>query len=116
MELTILTERGKDKFSANGYLYVFDGVCKSDENVKFWRCERRGRCKARIHTKNNSIIKEVNVHTHDFSAVSEEVAELVTKIKKRVEEITESTVQVINECVSNVLQACQAKLPNNCAL
>lgn len=95
MEGTILSKRGKEKFAVNGFVYVFDTFSKSDIGVKFWRCDRRQMCKARIHTRNGEIIKEVNQHSHDSSAVNVEVAQVVTKVKKRAAETTEGTIQVI---------------------
>uniref|UniRef100_A0A6P7GQI5 Uncharacterized protein LOC114340917 n=1 Tax=Diabrotica virgifera virgifera TaxID=50390 RepID=A0A6P7GQI5_DIAVI len=84
--------------------------------LKFGRCERRGMCKARIHTKNGEIIKKVNLHSHDASAVDVEVAQIVTTIKRRAEDTMEGTIQVVNECLNNTSQASQARLPNSCAL
>ena len=60
-----LSEKGREKFTYDGFIYVFDKCSKIDETVKFWRCEQRGRCKGRIHTKNNTVIKEVNIHSHE---------------------------------------------------
>lgn len=94
MEHQIVSERGKEKYSKNGFIYVFDKLSKSDCTVKFWRCERRQTCKARIHTQNGDVIKETNQHTHDSSAVSVEVAKIVTKVKKRAADTMEGTVQV----------------------
>lgn len=95
MDRQILSTRGKPKFSSDGFIYVFDALSKNDDEIRFWRCERRGTCKARIHTKNGEIIKKVNLHSHDASAVDVEVAQIVTAIKRRAEDTMEGTIQVI---------------------
>jgi hypothetical protein len=112
MERKILSIRGKEKFTTGGFIYVFDAASKNDETVKFWRCERKQMCKARIHTRDGEVIRKVNVHTHDSSAIDVEVAQVVTKMKRRAEETNEGTVVVINECLRNTSQACHGRLPN----
>jgi hypothetical protein len=97
-------------------VYIFDKVSAKDDNLKFWRCEERGRCKARIHTFEGEVIKKLNVHSHDASAANVEVKSIISKIKIRSEETVESTNQVINERISGMSQASQATLPNNAAL
>ncbi|KAK4873809.1 hypothetical protein RN001_013169 [Aquatica leii] len=116
MDNAILSKRGKQKCSHNGFLYVFDTVSKNDESVKFWRCEQKERCKVRVHTRNEAGIIEINLLSHDSFSVSVEVAQVLTNVKKRAAETMGGTFQVINECVANITQACQGKLPNNCAL
>ncbi|XP_031338353.1 uncharacterized protein LOC116167424 [Photinus pyralis] len=116
MDVEILSEKGKQKFTENGFIYVFDTFSKSDNSIKFWRCEKRKECKARVHTRNGEVLKKINDHCHDSSAVSVEVAQVVTKVKKRAVETIEGTIQVINECMVNTTQAAQAVLPNTCSL
>lgn len=116
MEEQILSKRGREKYRYDGHLYVFDKASKSDNSVKFWRCEQMGRCKARLHTKNGEVIKQLNLHSHGAAAVNVEVAAVITRIKRRAEETVENTSQVINECLANISQASQAALPNNSAL
>jgi len=46
----ISSQRNKEKFSHEGFLYIFDKK-SSDGNRKMWRCERKDcSCRARIHT------------------------------------------------------------------
>ncbi|KAK4879528.1 hypothetical protein RN001_007674 [Aquatica leii] len=116
MDNAMLSKRGKLKFSHNGSLYVCDTVSKNDESVKFWRCEQKERCKARVHTRNKTVRKEINLRSHDSSAVIVEVAQFLTNVKKRAAETMERAIQVINECVANTTQACHGKSPNNCTL
>uniref|UniRef100_A0A6P7FMX7 Uncharacterized protein LOC114331989 n=1 Tax=Diabrotica virgifera virgifera TaxID=50390 RepID=A0A6P7FMX7_DIAVI len=45
-----------------------------------------------------------------------EVAQVVTKMKKRATETNEGTIVVINECLRNTSQACHGRLPNTGAM
>ena len=70
MEGRILSKRDNPKFSHNGYLFVFDKRSKKDTSIKFWRCENKNECKARIHTKYDEVTKELNHHSHGSSAAN----------------------------------------------
>jgi hypothetical protein len=43
------SQRGLEKFIDSGYIYVFDKF-SSEGRIKFWCCERKGRCQAHLHT------------------------------------------------------------------
>lgn len=118
MECQILSRQGKEKFAVNGYLFVFDRT-SSCGTTKFWRCERKSECKARIHTRDGIVIKTVNEHIHDSSAAKVEAAKVVTQIKRRAESTLETTSQVLNECISagnGIPRSVQAVLPRQAAL
>ena len=53
----ISSQCGKEKFSHNGQLFIFDKLSKCDSDLMFWRCDQIGRCKARIHTKIGVVVK-----------------------------------------------------------
>ncbi|GCC22540.1 hypothetical protein chiPu_0000928 [Chiloscyllium punctatum] len=67
----VLTKHGKEMFAHNGLLYVSDKTSKVDSALKFWRCEQRHRCKARLHTKAGEVVRELNNHSHEASAGQE---------------------------------------------
>ena len=50
--------RGKDKAAIQGFVYP---LVRSVDEVKQWTCEKRGVCKARIHTRNNQVIQPINI-------------------------------------------------------
>lgn len=87
-------------------MYVFDKN-SSYESVIFWRCEERGRCKTSFHTKNWNYIKAINEQSHGQSPANSEVQKIVTRIKYRVENAVEATVQGINECITETSQAAE---------
>ena len=92
----VLTIRGKEKFALNGFLYVCDKTNKTDNELKYWRCEKKNRCKARLHTKAGEVVRALNSHSHEACAAQVEVALIKTKIKKRSEETLESPTVVVN--------------------
>ena len=113
---TVLSQRSKEKFSHDGYLYIFDKISKTDSNLMFWRCDQLGRCKVRIHTRFGNVVKFLNTHTHDSSPIKVEVERTTTKIKTRLEETIVNPSVVINEVLLNVPQAVQGSLPSSSGL
>ena len=60
----IVSERQREKFEYDGYIYVFDknGQCGTR---KFWRCEEKDYCRGRIHTDmQNNYLRDVTQHSH----------------------------------------------------
>ncbi len=107
----IRSQRGREKFAHNGYLFVFNKISKIDSDLMFWRCEQVGRCSARLHTKLGSIVKEINIHSHNSSAMNVEAAIIATKLKLRAEETMEQPSVVINEILTNTPEATHGSLP-----
>ena len=71
--LMATTKRNANVFCHNGYVYQKERI--SGEKI-IWKCERRGRCKARIHTHNGIVVHELHEHTHNVQH-----ARLVQKVK-----------------------------------
>ncbi|XP_068205453.1 uncharacterized protein [Palaemon carinicauda] len=111
METDILSKRGKEKFHHDGFIYIFDKSSKSDPSIKFWRCEQRGRCNGRIHTRKSNVIKNMNEHTHSASAASVQVVKVKVNLKHCAEESQEVPSVLINECIAGVPLSVQASLP-----
>ena len=76
----IISQRGKEKFQHNGFLYIFEKPSKRNPHLLFWRCEQVGRCSARLHKNDGAVVKEVNVHSHNPCAASVEAAKATTKM------------------------------------
>ena len=45
----VSTERGKRKFTHDGFIYIRNKASKKDPSLIFWRCENE--CKVRISLK-----------------------------------------------------------------
>ena len=114
---TIASQRGCKKFIDDGFCYLFDKT-SYDKQLEFWRCEKRGSCKARIHVAANTklVVKYINIHTHGANAAQVEAMKVVAEMKKKAEETVESPAQIINGSVQNMSNACQGAMPNINAL
>ncbi|KAK9752397.1 FLYWCH zinc finger domain [Popillia japonica] len=77
----ITSQRNREKFSENGFLYVFDKL-SADEKTEFWRCEQKRDCKARLHLVKREVVKTLNSHNHEPSAAKVAADQVITKIKK----------------------------------
>ena len=62
----IRSTKNKDKAIFSGYIYTLNRI--SDE-VSYWVCEKRGICKARIHTIKDVITKPLEVSEIEQSHV-----------------------------------------------
>ncbi|KAE9534905.1 hypothetical protein AGLY_008197 [Aphis glycines] len=83
--------------------------------VKFWRCRRKYICPARVHTSLDNlkiIILPAKEHTHDSESIEIEANIVVTKMKRRAIETTETTSTIINECVNGLTQSAKEKTNN----
>ena len=116
MAMEVLRKRGKEKFAHNGFLYVFDKTSKTDNELKYWRCEQKNRCKARLHTKAGEMVRELNSHSHEACAAQVEVALVKTMIKRRAQETLVSPTVVVNEWLTDISQSSLAAIPNMAAL
>jgi len=114
----ISSQRNKEKFGHEGFLYIFDKK-SGDRNRKMWRWERKDySCRARIHTDaiTGDVLKNLGEHNHDSNAAKIEVVRTVTALKRRAIDTNEGTAQVINHTVQNLSQAVQGQLPSGYAL
>ena len=102
------SKKDKPKFAHEGFLYVFDKKSKRDQSISFWRCERKNECKARIHTMNTEVIKEINEHSHGSSLASVEVALVKSAVRSRAALSREQPSAIVNSCIENASQAAQA--------
>ena len=87
-------------------------IVKKDPIIKFWRCQRKNNCKARIHTKDDVVITEINEHSHSASAVSVEIAAIKTSLKRCAEDCQNQPSTVINLCTENISQVAQRVFPS----
>ncbi|KAM3722175.1 Vesicle-fusing ATPase [Dirofilaria immitis] len=74
------TTRHRCKLQEDGYFYVFDKMSTNGQK-KFWRCEKKSTCNARIHTDaiTNEIVKRATQHNHPSSLVRSSVQRKILK-------------------------------------
>lgn len=59
----ISSQKGRNKLICNGYMYVFERFGTQEKTI--WKCYQyyKTKCKGRIHTKNDQILKQLQ-HNH----------------------------------------------------
>uniref|UniRef100_A0A5S6QG96 FLYWCH-type domain-containing protein n=1 Tax=Trichuris muris TaxID=70415 RepID=A0A5S6QG96_TRIMR len=109
-----LSKRNREKLSDEGHLYSFDRMDWTSTK-KFWRCDKRDSdgCKARVHTDaaTGEVVKRVNVHCHGSDPGEVDASAVMTAIKKRAEETTETPAAIIKEALKGVSAAVLGQLP-----
>lgn len=107
------TEKNKPLLILNGFNYTVD---KSTDKKIYWKCEssRSFKCKGRVHTDldHSMLLSEPTEHNHPASAVNAEVRLFREKIKSRAVNTTESTQNIIDNCLSDATDQMVARLPN----
>ena len=105
----VLSNRGKQKLSENGYVFVKNKKSADGEKV-FWNCEKRtsDKCKAIVHTKTGdaTVIKRINEHNHSGKGARVEVVSARNEIKER-STTTQETIRLrlsLGQQLDSVLQ------------
>lgn len=88
----VTSQKGTRKLVVNGSL--FNKQSDGSEDKELWRCERRT-CKARIHTRANTIVMEVGLHNHVVTHGQVEVERARSNMKRRAETTEESTRSIV---------------------
>lgn len=80
----VISERGKKKLVYNRYIFWRDGQ-SSDGKITFWRCSNRYKsfCKARVHTVDGLVTKELHEHSHLQEERHVQIAKVRTVVKER---------------------------------
>lgn len=111
------TNRNSEKYLHEGFLFVFDKR-SADLSTKFWRCEFKNVCKARLHTSTVSgqVVKVINDHNHGNDAAKIEAAMVTLNIKRRAEETAENPIEIIANCLQGTTPEIQEKIASKRAL
>lgn len=95
----IKSKRNKDKAIAEGFLYNLNRI---NGEVYYWVCEKRGECNARMNTRNDIVIKPVDItllandHTHAPSQERIEMLRAYSKIKSTATQSEQSTRTILS--------------------
>jgi hypothetical protein len=114
---TVKSKRDKDKLVHEGYVYVFDKFSR-DTSKKFWRCEQKKDCKARIHTAvdEDRVLQLMNQHSHGSDASQIGADKIVQGIKRRATETAENPSVLLNCALKDTTPAVLAKMPKKDAV
>ena len=95
----IKSKRNIEKAVVEGFLYNLNRI---NGEVYYWVCEKRGKCKARINTLNDIVIKPVHItqltndHTHAPSQERIEMLTAYSKIKSMASNSEQSTRAILS--------------------
>ena len=80
----VISERGKKKLVYNRYIFWRDGQ-SSDGKITFLRCSNcyKSVCKARVHTVDGLVTKELHEHSHLQEERHVQIAKVLTVVKER---------------------------------
>ena len=80
----VISERGKKKLVYNHYIFWRDGQ-SSDGKITFWKCSNccKSFCKARLHTVDGLVTKELHEHSHLQEERYVQIAKVLTIVKER---------------------------------
>lgn len=114
---TVPSKRGTSKFLHEGYFYVLDRF-SADHSKKFWRCELKNECKARLHTTidNEQILLQMNDHNHGSDAAKTEADKIMAGIKRKATQTAEIPSVILNTALQGTSSPIQAKIPNKDAV
>lgn len=103
--------RGNNKLIHKSFAFLKDGKGK---DVEYWKCEffRRFKCKARVHTDNENIVKEVNEHNHSRDVVNIDVKRVIEEVKREARDTSDTPSQIIKKISLNVSDEVAGQLPS----
>ena len=104
----IKSSRGGQKLIEGGFVFDKQRICS---DVTHWQCEKKGECKARLHTKGMIIVKRTNEHLHGPDMIAVSCLETKTGIKRKAQETQDTTHHIIGEHLMTVTQGSATKLP-----
>ncbi|XP_068242204.1 uncharacterized protein [Palaemon carinicauda] len=97
----IESEKGKKKLINDGYFFYKD---KQNEEKIYWKCDKyhKIKCKERVTTQGDEIVKEIKEHNHVCDAAEGEAQKVTENVSKR----ATSTIQAPHALISNALVGC----------
>ena len=104
----IKSSRGGFKLTEGGYIYDKQRVCGE---ITHWQCEKKSECKARLHTKEDHIVKRTNDHLHGPDNTKVSCFETKIGIKRRAQTTHETSHHIIGDSVLELSEGTSAKLP-----
>ena len=101
------------KAAVEVFCYNFEKKSKADETVSFYVCEEKVRkfCKARIHIKNDTVIRRNGEHNHAPSATRRQALEVIGRAKRQASATDESTGTIIAGVTAGLTDDVAASLP-----
>ena len=91
----------------DGYSYTKH---RMTQDVTQWHCIQRGVCKARLHTKGDSVICKKNVHTHGSNSDVFETYRVKAGMKRKASETQEGTHYILSSSINQLSETAAVSL------
>ena len=110
----IKSEKKKDEATVEGFIYTLNRLSTDTE---YWVCEKRGVCKARMHTISNNITKPttsselISGHTHGPDPAKIEMLKTCNSLKTNSSNSEMSTRSLLSSIVQSLPAQSINKLP-----
>lgn len=111
----INSEKNKPRLVVGGYIFYKDFM---NDAKTYWRCihYKTLNCKARVHTVNNTIFKEIRSHNHAANAAKSSTDILINKMKATAKESDRSPHLITATLYAEAPTSIAAQLPTNSSL
>ena len=96
------------KLVDSGFIYNKQRIIGEITN---WQCERKGVCKARLHTKGSEIGKRTGEHLHGLDTLGVNCLEIKAGIKRKARDTHDSTHHIIGNELETTNGPTAVKLP-----
>ena len=104
------SEKGRKKLVEKGHTFYKNA--ENDERV-YWKCDKyhKTKCRARIITSNDQIVKSSTDHNHVLDAAETAAKEIVTKIRHLAKTTQDASQTVLSSVLEDCGQAVAPRLP-----
>ena len=90
-----------------GFVY---GQQRRVGDVIHWQCERRGECKARVHTMDMQFVKRTNEHLHEPDEQAVTCQDVKNCVKRKASETQDSSHFIVGDSLLAVSEGVSVKL------
>ena len=110
----ITSEKNKAKATIQGFIYTLN---RKSHDIEYWVCEKRGICKARLHTNNNQVVKPTDPstissdHSHSSDVIRVDMLKGYTNLKRIAANSDSGTRTLLANSVEGMAAECIIKLP-----
>jgi hypothetical protein len=103
--------KGKTKLLHGVFTFIKDRCVNA---VTYWKCDQcfNIKCRARVHTANDGVVKELNIHNHAANAARIDADRIVNNVKETATSTQDSGHLIVSSAVAGVSSAVAGQLPS----
>ena len=102
------SQKERYKLIEGGFIYNRQRILA---DTTHWQCEKKGICKAMIHTNGNVIIKRTNIHLHLPNEEEIDCTTTKSRLKRKVCDTHDSTHEILGDVLEKFNKGTTMKLP-----